>query len=209
MWTRVSTQQPDVDGVPLPVCVHPDGTVTRVLRTAVLCSLVPGPPRRCLAGRSTAHWMGGSPSAGWTGTQVREAGPAALWASASHPRSPQRGRPFRTPAICRPGGLASGLQPRRGNGGGAGPGRDRGRRPRAGAAGRPGVGASSCRHPPPALEPAFRAGLHVCARVCTRVCVRLRARLGPLSRTPRSLSRPFPPPQEHGGDWAGGLMRRR
>ena len=72
----MSTRQPDVDGVPLPVCVHLDGTVTRVHTHG--CPVLPGPwatlkmPGRAfhcpLDGPVSQRWVDRHPGArSWAG----------------------------------------------------------------------------------------------------------------------------------------------
>ena len=185
------------------------GAVTCVHTRGVQVS---GPPRKTPGWAFAAQWVGCSSGAGWTGPRCRalasEGRPvAALWARVRHPQSPRSRRPFRTPAIRRPGGLALGLQPRRGNGGGAGPGRGPGRHARARAAGWPGGRASCSQPPPPGSGWQGRPSVQVCMCVRVFLCVHTPVcqALGP-ERTPGSPGELFPH-QEHSGDWGQDLMR--
>ena len=182
VWTCASTRRPSVAlASPWPVCVCLGGTVT--------CVRTHGGPG--LWASLEDAWLGihcpmeggCSPSAGWTGRRCRAlvsegrlvAGLAALWARVRHPQSPWSGRPFQTPAMCRPGGRALGLQPRRGNGGEEaqdGPGKAS-----EGGSGRVARGARVLQPAPSSGKRvaglAFRAGLRVCAcaPMCARACV--------------------------------------
>lgn len=177
-----------------------------------------GHPGRCLAGRSTAHWVGCSPGAGWTGpgcrALVREgrlvAGLAALWAPVRPPQSPQSSRPeagrrpFADPEDWH---RASGPERKWRRG-----------RPRTGsgkaAEGGSGRGPGGARPPAGAFlwEAGGRAGLCAGLRVCACVCLCTHVfpcahapacwARGP-ERTPRSSGEPFPH-QEHSGDWGAG-----
>lgn len=191
--------------VPRPACVRLSGPImwayTRGPRSL-------GHPGRCLAGRSTARWVGCSPSAGWTGpgcrALVREgrlvAGLAVLWAPVRPPQSPRSSRPeagrrpFADPEDWRwassPERKWRRGRPRTGSGkaaeGGSGRGAPGGARPPAGAF---------------PWEVGGRAGLWrrsacvcvcACARMCSHVRTHPRAGLGALSAPPGGQVNRFP-----------------